>query len=224
MNRLLFSLTLVATALICWPICSAAYGEDKPADEKDLRDRFFQTYTQAKTPKDKAKAVQILEGVKEKSSLKTISGMLGAVYPEVRLQACQVMAVTADPHGYFINPLIGGLSDKDPNVRIAAAGALGSVKLKGQAVKGLIYAYQSLAAKDEQPKDLMRAITDALKTLTGKKFGNSSKPKLMAAAWTTWWKENRERLEKADDTYRQSLRKEAQKKEAPQDKRALPDL
>ena len=146
--------------------------KDLPA-EADVRKRFLAAYLAAQDTEQKVKTVGLLRGLKELESQRLLVGMLGSTHAAVRRTACDVMAATPDPEGYFVKPLMGALTDHSPTVRLAAAAALGNATVRA-AIKALVYTLADLAggvrpgsaADDAQ---LAETCDRALQKLSGEK-------------------------------------------------------
>lgn len=174
----------------------AAEEKKGASPEEVIRQRFLAAYQTAQTAESKAEAVEMLRGLKEKESLRLIAGMLGNSHAVVRRTACAVMAVTPDPEGYFVKPLMGTLTDQSPSVRIAASEALGNAAVHGQAIKALAYALVEIAGSAPargpaaDPR-LVEAYDKALQKLTGAK-SEARDARGISSFWMDYWKENGE--------------------------------
>ncbi len=217
----------VVLSLACWTLGWVAAiaiqaGEDKAdpqpepqeekLDEKDARERFWRSYTGAPRPELKADAVFMLRGLQEPESLRVIAGLLGDGADEVRRNACRVMAETVDPDAYFVKPLTGALNDKSQAVRIAAAHALSTAKVKAKAIHALLYAFQTAQEKEPHGNELSDQIHEALMELTGQKFGKGEDPKTNLQAWLKYWQENKKRIKEDDEAYRAKRQPKTQEK------------
>jgi len=188
------------------PEAPAPTAEAKREAEKTLRAGFLLAYTSAQTPEAKAAAVKRLRGVSEKESLRVLAGMLGDSEEAVRVAACQSMSATFDDAGYFVKPLMSALTDTSVEVRIAAAGALGSATIKADAIKALTYALLMVAGRtgdDEKQKLeknaalLIVAYSGALERLTNEK-SRATDAHALSAFWTDYWKQNEDALRAKD--------------------------
>lgn len=180
-----------------------------PANEPELRRKFMKAFTGAEKPESKAESVFMLKGVREKDSLKLLTGLLGDSLPTVRRNACQAMAATPDPEGYFIKPLTAALYDRNFMVRSAAAEALGVARLKAQAVKALSFALTQAAQDGIKLASYAQTLDKALVQLTGKHFAATDDLKEMAVNWSTYYQEQAAALEREDERLLKALEKTA---------------
>jgi len=177
---------------------AAAEGKKDATAEEVVRQRFLVAYQTAQTAEAKAEAVEMLRGLKEKESLRLMTGMLGNPHAVVRRTACAVMAITPDPEGYLVKPLMGTLTDQSPSVRIAASEALGNAVVRGQAIKALAYALIELAGSSPargaaaDPR-LVEAYDKALQKLTGEK-SEARDARGLSSFWMDYWKKHGEDL------------------------------
>ena len=159
------------------PAEAAAKPVDPPVSEEIVRQRFLLAYQTSRTSELKAQSVELLQGLKEPQSLRMIAGMLGATDESVRMAACDVMAETDDPDGYFVKWLTGALgSDPSMQVRGKAAKALANAKNNDSAMKALTYALMLVAGEpaDADPNVeskalLVRIYNQSLEKITGQK-------------------------------------------------------
>lgn len=187
-------------------------------DEPDVRRRFMAAFTSAEKPEAKADAVYILKGVREKDSLKLLTGLLGDSLPTVRRNACRVMSETADPEGYFVKPLTAALYDRNYMVRASAADALSTAKVKQPAIKALVFALIETAQEGVKLASYAHTLDDTLSKLTGKQFGKTEDLKKLAQWWNEYWTQNDKALAQADEAY---LRKLSGKTDLPSEKTDL---
>ncbi|MBI3831672.1 MAG: HEAT repeat domain-containing protein [Planctomycetes bacterium] len=192
--------------------------EEEPAaklDEPAIRRKFMLAFTSAEKPEAKADAVYILKGMREKDSLKLLTGLLGDSLPTVRRNACRVMSETPDAEGYFVKPLTAALYDRNYMVRASAADALSSAKVKEAAVKALVFALTETAQEGVKLASYAHTLDDTLSKLTGKQFGKTDDLKKLAQWWNEFWTQNGKSLAQADEAY---LRKLSGKPDDPAEK------
>ncbi|MCW8133660.1 MAG: HEAT repeat domain-containing protein [Planctomycetota bacterium] len=177
----------------------------KKIDEPELRRTFMQAFTSAAKPEDKAESVYLLKGVREKASLKLLTGLLGDSLPTVRRNACRVMSETPDPEGYFVKPLTAVLYDRNFMVRASAAEALATAKVKAQAVKALVFALTQSAQEGVKLASYAQTLNTTLSKITGKQFGKTDDLTKLAQWWNEYLQENERALTQADEKYLKSL-------------------
>ncbi|MGD0089573.1 MAG: HEAT repeat domain-containing protein [Planctomycetota bacterium] len=175
-----------------------AEAKKEVSAEQLLRERFLIAYQTAETPARKAEAVQMLHGLKEKESLRLLTGLLADSRAVVRISACAAMAATPDPDGYFVKPLMGMLLDPLVSVRLGAAEALANATVRGEAIKVLAYALMDLAgaARDKGPAAdpaLVEAYDRALQKLTGEKSA-ARDVRSLSSFWMDYWKKEGESI------------------------------
>jgi HEAT repeat protein len=179
-----------------------AVSSDKSA-EATIRSRFLVTYQTAKTPAAKAQSVSALKGLTEKESRRLLAGMLGDHDEAVRIAACQAMSATPDPDGYFVKPLMGALTDTSDFVRMGAADALGSARIRADAIKALTFALLTAVGKisdgddDKRVAQVVESYNSALERLTAQHSKNKD-PRSVSAFWVDYWKQNEDALRAKD--------------------------
>ena len=175
---------------------------DKPSEDT-IRKRFLVSYQTAKNPAAKASVVSMLKGLTEKESRRLLAGMLGDHDEDVRIAACRAMAQTPDADGYFVKPLMGALTDASDFVRIGAADALGSAKIRGDATKALVYALTVAvggindAVDDKRAAQVIAAYNGALERLSSR-HSKDKEPRNIASFWVDYWKQNEDEIRAKD--------------------------
>jgi len=198
----------------CLPGALPLAGEEPPAvekapaqDEHATLKRFFKSYSGATDqPLLRADAVLMLKGLKSAEAWRVLTGLLADSAPEVRRNACRVMAETHDPQGYFVKPLTGALRDPDAPVRLAAAEAMGAVRVRSRAVKALVITLGEVVQTVPLDPSFVGGLHKALVRLTGHRPVEEASPKELAALWMEWWRQNQEALEAADQKYLEQLK------------------
>jgi HEAT repeat protein len=202
-----FAAMLLSTVLCAraesTPVTESPAPDAKPTEDT-IRKRFLVSYQTAKNPSAKANVVAMLQGLTEKESRRLLAGMLGDHDEDVRIAACRAMAQTPDPDGYFVKPLMGALTDSSEFVRIAAADALGSAKIKADATKALVYslmvavgALNENADENKRAAQVIGAYNDALERLSSR-HAKEKDPRAISSFWMDYWKQNEDALRAKD--------------------------
>ena len=168
--------------------------------ENIIRQRFLIAYQTAQTAESKADVVKMLRGLKEKESLRLIAGMLGDTREVVRMSACMVMLGTPDPEGYFVKPLMGILTDVSVPMRVAAAEALATARMRADAVKALTFGLMEVVGQSGNENDqtaLIRAYDAALERLT-RQHCVKRDARGLSSFWMDYWKLNEKTLRAED--------------------------
>lgn len=196
---------LLVCALLSAALARAGDAEkpDAAPDEATIRSRFLVTYQTAKTPAAKAQSVAVLKGLADKESHRLLAGMLGDHDETVRIAACQAMSATPDAEGYFVKPLMGALTDASDFVRMGAADALGSARIRADAIKALTYALLTAVGKisdgdeDKRAAQVVQSYNGALERLTSR-HSKDKDPRAISAFWVDFWKQNEDELRAKD--------------------------
>lgn len=183
-------------------LCALVQGKD----EGKLRAEFAEEF-KAKEAAKRVEAVKKLHGAKEDKTLEALAGALKDPEKEVRKSAGEAIATCTDGAGTAIKPLCAALVDKkeDPDVRYACAQALAKARYRTEAVNALIETISGIENKDRHLHVFGKNVTVLLEGVTSEGFDYGKNTPYL---WQTWWKENRAKYEKEDESKRADYRKE----------------
>jgi hypothetical protein len=174
-------------------------------DESKLRAEFAQAFKAKETAK-RVEALKKLEGAKEEKTVEAVAGGLKDPEKDVKKAAAEVLATCQDGAGAAIKPLCASLVNKteDPDVRYACAQALAKAPYKTEAVAAMIDTISGIENKDRHLHVFGKNVTVVLEGVTKESFDyGKNTPHL----WQEWWKENKPKYEKADETKRAEHKK-----------------
>ena len=178
---------------------------DAKTPEDVVRKRFVLAYQSAATTDARVEVVKMLKGLTEKATRRLLAGMLADRDEAVRIAACKTMASTPDEDGYFVKPLMGALTDPSDFVRMAAADALGSARIRADAVKALSIALMTVAGtisnldegKNKNTALVVQSYNGALERLTAQRCKEND-ARSQSAFWTDYWKQREDDLRAKD--------------------------
>ena len=175
-------------------------------DEAKLRAEFSAEFKSKEAAK-RVEALKKLERCTEEKTIEALAGGLKDPEKEVKKTAADVIATCTDGAGAAIKALCAALVDKkeDPDVRYACAKALAKARYKTEAVNAMIDTISGIENSDRHLHEFGKNVTVLLEGVTGESF---SYGKTTPGLWQFWWKENRPKYEKADETKRAEYKKE----------------
>jgi thioredoxin-like negative regulator of GroEL len=114
-----------------------------------------------------------------------------------RKAAAEALEKVDDKKGLAIKPLGEVLNNKaeDPEIRYAAAKALGKAQFKHDALEAFITCITSITNKDRDLHKFGADVTDVLNKFSGEDFG---KGKQTPSLWEQWWADNKEKYKQED--------------------------
>lgn len=160
----------------------------------------------AKDAAPRAEAVRKLAGAKEEKSIDVLAQALKDPEKDVRKAAAEALETAEDGKGKAIKALGALLNDKkeDPDLRLAAAKALGKARFKVEAIEAFLLCIGSITNQDRSLFKFGADVTLVLNKFAGEDFGAG---KQTFSLWEQWWAENKEKTLKDDEQKRAAGRK-----------------
>jgi len=179
-------------------------------DEARLRSEFTEGLKSTETAK-RVEAVKKLAGAKEEKTVEALAGALKDAEKDVKKSAAETLAACADGAGVAIKPLRAVLLNKQehPDVLNACAQAIAKSRYRTEPVETLIEVISAIQNTDRHLHEFGKNATVLLEKMTGEEgFGYGRNTPYL---WSEWWKENKAKFQKEDETKRAEYAKERKK-------------